>query len=142
MEVPLDVVGIDGHKKTYTLVAVDPLGCRRGGITVVTMPTGHQQAVRWISQFGQVLLAIEDCRHLTRRFEADLLLVGHAAVRVHMRLMAGARRSETEWVCSGPLCDVLRGCRASGFRQGRPLLSTADVIACVVTRRGEGVKRY
>lgn len=51
---------------------------------------------KWVARFGQVLLAIEDCRHVTRRFEADLLLVGHAVVRVRTRLMAGARRSARE----------------------------------------------
>ncbi|MFE9312958.1 transposase [Streptomyces sp. NPDC006706] len=35
-------------------------------------------------------------RHLTRRFEADLLLASHAVVRVHTRLMAGARCSARE----------------------------------------------
>lgn len=99
----MHVVGIDGHKKTHTLVAVDPLGRRAGEVTVAATPAGHAQAIKWIAQFGQVLLAIEDCRHLTRRFEADLLLAGHAVVRVHTRLMAGARRSARERGKSDPI---------------------------------------
>jgi hypothetical protein len=70
----LHVVGIGGHKKTHTLVAVDQLGRRADKTTVKATPSGHVQALKWIARFGQVLLAIEDCRHLTRRFEADLLL--------------------------------------------------------------------
>ncbi|WP_330294170.1 IS110 family transposase [Streptomyces griseorubiginosus] len=99
----MHVVGIDGHKKTHTLVAVDPLGRRASEVTVPATPAGHAQAIKWIAQFGQVLLAIEDCRHLTRRFEADLLLAGHAVVRVHTRLMAGTRRSARERGKSDPI---------------------------------------
>lgn len=39
-----------------------------------------------------VRFAVEGCRHLTRRLEADLLRAGQQVVRVHTRLMAGARR--------------------------------------------------
>ncbi|MEV8563891.1 IS110 family transposase [Streptomyces sp. NPDC051917] len=99
----MHVVGIDGHKKTHTLVAVDPLGRRVGEVTVAATPSGHAQAIKWFAQFGQVLLAIEDCRHLTRRFEADLLVTGHEVVRVHTRLMAGARRSARERGKSDPI---------------------------------------
>jgi hypothetical protein len=34
-----------------------------------------------MQQFGQVLVAVEDCRHLTRRFEVDLLTARHSVVR-------------------------------------------------------------
>jgi transposase len=39
-----------------------------------------------------VIFALEDCRHLTRRLEQDLLSAGHRVVRVPTRLMADARR--------------------------------------------------
>jgi transposase len=114
----MHVIGIDGHKKTHTLDAVDPLGRRADEATIAATPAGHAQAIKWLGQFGQVLLAIEDCRHLTRRFEADLLLAGHEVVRVHTRLMARARRSARErgksdpidaeavagWHCASPTC--------------------------------------
>ncbi|MGX1542593.1 IS110 family transposase [Streptomyces adustus] len=83
---PVIVVGIDSHKKTHTLVAVDRVGKRLTQLTVEATAKGHRQVCTWLGQFEQVLLAIEDCRHLTRRFEADLLLSGHAVVRVHTRL--------------------------------------------------------
>jgi transposase len=48
--------------------------------------------VAWASQWPEVVFALEDCRHLTRRLERDLLGAGHRVVRVPTRLMAGARR--------------------------------------------------
>ncbi|XNR94346.1 transposase [Streptomyces sp. R-74717] len=87
------VVGVDAHKKTHTLVAVDPLGRRLAQVTIVVTPAGHQQACKGIGQFGQVLVAVEDCRHLPLRLEVGLLNARHCVVRVHTRLMAGARRS-------------------------------------------------
>lgn len=97
------VVGVDAHKNTHTLVAVDPLGRRLSELTVPARPAGHDRAVAWLRQFGGVLVAVEDCRHLTRRFEADLLNSGHSVVRVHTRLMAGARRSARERGKSDPI---------------------------------------
>ncbi|MGW9211305.1 IS110 family transposase [Embleya sp. NPDC055664] len=96
-------VGIDSHKKTHTLVAVDRVGRRLAQVTVDATPTGHRRACDWLRQFDRALLAVEDCRHLTRRFEADLLMAGHAVVRVHTRLMAGARRSARERGKSDPI---------------------------------------
>ena len=32
--------------------------------------------MRWSAQFDEVTFALEDCRHLTRRLEADLLAAG------------------------------------------------------------------
>lgn len=120
----MHVIGIDGHKKTHTLVAVDPLGRRSDEVTVAATPTGHAQAIKWIGQFGQVLLAIEDCRHLTRRFEADLLLAGHEVVRVHTRLMAGARRSARERGKSDPI-DAEAVARVALREPGLPRASLA-----------------
>jgi transposase len=37
-----------------------------------------------------VTFALEDCRHLTRRLEGDLLRAGQRVVRVPTRLMAGS----------------------------------------------------
>ncbi|MFE5110634.1 transposase [Streptomyces sp. NPDC056663] len=75
------VVGIDSHKKTHTLVVVDQVGRRLTQLTVDATARGHRQVCAWLGEFEQVLLAIEDCRHLTRRFEADLLVSGYAVVR-------------------------------------------------------------
>jgi transposase len=94
MHVTIDV---DAYKKTHTMVALDAVGRRPGESTVPTTTDGHLAAVQWASQWavdGQVVrFAVEDCRHLTRRLEGDLLRAGQQVVRVHTRLMADARRS-------------------------------------------------
>lgn len=86
------MIGIDSHKRTHTAVAVDDLGRRLGEYTVRTNSDGHLQLLSWVGRFEQVRFALEDCRHLTRRLEGDLLKAGHRVVRVPTRLMAQARR--------------------------------------------------
>jgi transposase len=85
-------VGTDSHEKTHTFVAVDEVGRRLAEITLRANSDGHLQLVRWAAQFENVVFALEDCRHLTRRLEEDLLRVGQRVVRVPTRLMADARR--------------------------------------------------
>src|SRR4029453_16792899 len=87
------VIGADSHKRTHTVVAVDQVGRRLGERTVATTSDGHLELLRWSTQWPQVTFALEDCRHLTRRLEADLLPAGEPAVRVPTRLMAASRRS-------------------------------------------------
>jgi transposase len=93
----LVMIGVDAHKKTHTFVAVDEVGRRLEERTLPATTEGHLAAVQWASQWavdgGQVRFAVEDCRHLTRRLEGDLLGAGQRVVRVHTRLMADARRS-------------------------------------------------
>lgn len=86
------VIGVDAHKRTHTLVAVDDVGRTLGERTVATTTEGHLKAVQWASAWPEVRFALEDCRHLTRRLERDLLDAGHPVARVPTRLMSGARR--------------------------------------------------
>lgn len=86
------VIGVDAHKRTHTLVAVDEVGRRLEEHTVPATTEGHLAAVDWAATWSQVRFALEDCRHLTRRLESDLLGSGCSVVRVPTRLMAGARR--------------------------------------------------
>jgi transposase len=86
------VIGTDSHKKTHTFVAVDQVGRRLAEVTLRANSDGHLQLVQWASRFEEVTFALEDCRHLTRRLESDLLRAGQRVVRVPTRLMAGARR--------------------------------------------------
>ncbi|HEY1633943.1 MAG TPA: IS110 family transposase [Acidimicrobiales bacterium] len=106
------VVGVDAHKRTHTLVAVDEVGRKLGERTVVTTSDGHLDAVGWVSQWSERRWALEDCRHLTRRLEADLLAAGEAVVRVPTRLMAGARQGGRERGKSDPI-DALAVARAA-----------------------------
>ena len=86
------VIGADSHKRTHTVVAVDQVGRRLGERTVKTTSDGHLALLRWSAQWPEVTFALEDCRHLTRRLEQDLLAAGQPVARVPTRLMAGARQ--------------------------------------------------
>ena len=86
------IIGVDSHKRTHTVVAVNDVGRRLGERTVRTNSDGHLDLVAWSAQFQDVAFAVEDCRYLTRRLEADLLRAGVRVVRVPTRLMAEARR--------------------------------------------------
>lgn len=97
------VIGADSHKRTHTVVAVDQVGRRVGVTTVRTNRDGHLELLRWAAQFDQVMFALEDCRHLTRRLEADLLGAGCRVVRVPTRLMAEARRGARQPGKSDPI---------------------------------------
>jgi len=106
------IIGVDAHKRTHTLVAVDEAGRKLAERTVAATPDGHLKAIEWAAQWHERLFAIEDCRHLTRRLEIDLLRVGEAAVRVPPRLMAGVRESGRERGKSDPI-DALAVARAA-----------------------------
>jgi len=97
------MIGTDSHKRTHTVVAVDDVGRRLGVKTVGTNSEGHLELVRWSAQFDEITFALEDCRHLTRRLEADLLAAGRRVVRVPTKLMAGARRAAREPGKSDPI---------------------------------------
>jgi transposase len=97
------IIGADSHKRTHTVVALDDVGRRLGEKTVAATSEGHLLLVQWAAQWPDVTFALEDCRHLTRRLERDLLSAGHRIVRVSTRLMAGARRGAREPGKSDPI---------------------------------------
>lgn len=106
------VIGVDSHKRTHTVVGVDGNGRKLAEKTVATSPDGHLGLIRWARRWRERTWALEDCRHLTRRLEADLLRAGERAVRVPPKLMAGARRSAREPGKSDPI-DALSVARAA-----------------------------
>jgi transposase len=87
------VLGVDAHKRTHTVVAVDEAGRQLGvRVTASASTAAHLELVRWAGRFGSGRTwAVEDCRHLSRRLEADLLAAGEQIVRVPPKLMAHAR---------------------------------------------------
>ena len=86
--------GVDAHKRTHTIVAVDGRGTPLGQITVGTTSDDHLGLLRWAARFGgERRWAVEDCRHLSRRLERDLLSAGECIVRVPPKLMAHVRDS-------------------------------------------------
>ena len=97
-------LGVDAHKRTHTVVAVDGNGRRLGLTTVKAVESGHLQALKWSQHFGdERVWAVEDCRHLNRRLITDLLRAGERVVCVPPKLMAGARRSSRERGKSDPI---------------------------------------
>jgi len=97
------VIGADSHKRSHTVVAVDQVGRRLGERTVKATSDGHLELLRWSAQWPQVRFALEDCRHLTRRLEQELLTAGQQVVRVPTRLMAAARRGGRQPGKSDPI---------------------------------------
>jgi transposase len=96
-------IGVDAHKRSHTAVAVDSNGRPRAERTVAATPAGHLALVRWARRFPERGWALEDCRHLSRRLEADLLRAGERVVRVPPKLMAGARRGGRQPGKSDPI---------------------------------------
>jgi transposase len=100
---PLIMIGTDSHKRTHTVVALDDVGRRLDELAVPATSAGHLRLVEWATRWDEVTFALEDCRHLTRRLERDLLGAGHRVVRVPTRLMAGARRAGRQPGKSDPI---------------------------------------
>src|SRR6185295_10603413 len=98
------VLGVDPHKDTHTVVAVDAVGQALGELTVRARTPGHEHAVTWARELGsERLWAVEDCRHVSGRLERDLIAAGEAVVRVPPKLMAGRRRSARRYGKSDPI---------------------------------------
>lgn len=106
------VLGTDAHKRTHTVVAADETGAEVGSITVAATSEGHLKALKWAAQWENRRWAIEDCRHISRLFEADLLAAGELVVRVAPKLMAGTRKSARTRGKSDPI-DALAVARAA-----------------------------
>ena len=78
------------------------------------------QALDWAAKWPERSWALEDCRHVTRRLEGDLLSAGEVVTRVLTRLMAGARRGGREQGKSDPILDALAVARAALREPGLP----------------------
>src|SRR5262245_13937198 len=111
---PMITLGIDAHKRSHTVVAVDELGRQLGQkTTTATTSEDHLGLIRWADGFGpDRQWAVEDCRHLSRRLEADMLAAGERIVRVFPKLMAHARDAARTYGKSDPI-DALAVARAA-----------------------------
>ncbi len=109
-------IGIDVHKDTHCVVAVDEAGRPVGQpLTVRATDAGHRQLLRWARrQFDDqpVQFAVEDCRHVSARLERALLDAAAVVVRVPPKLMAQTRRSARTRGKSDPI-DALAVARAA-----------------------------
>jgi transposase len=107
------ILGIDAHKRTHTVVAVDERGRKLGERTVGTTTADHLDLLVWAARFGaERRWAVEDCRHLSRRLERDLLGAGQQVARVPPKLMAHARTAARTYGKSDPI-DALAVARAA-----------------------------
>src|SRR5712691_5004154 len=105
-------VGSDSHKRTHTFVAVDENGKQLDYQTFTATTPGHLEALRWATQWPDRRWALENCRHLSRRLESDLLHAGEAVVLVQARLMATVRVTGRQLGKSDPI-DALAVARAA-----------------------------
>jgi transposase len=116
------VLGVDAHKRSHTVVAVDEVGRQLATRTVPSTTAGHLELWEWARSLGpDRWWAVEDCRHVSRRLERDLLGAGERIVRVPPKLMAAVRSSARTYGKSDPI-DALAVARA-GLRE--PDLPTA-----------------
>jgi transposase len=116
------IVGIDAHKRTHTAVAIDEVGSKIGERTTrSTTSEANLELMRWVDGFGpERRFAVEDCRHLSRRLEADLLAAGEELVRVPPKMMAHARDAARTYGKSDPI-DALAVARAALREPGLPI---------------------
>ena len=121
-------IGVDAHKRTHTMVAVDHLGKALAEKTVPAVPSGHAEALRWANGFGtpDVLWAVEDCRLYTRLLEQDLLAARQRVVRVPTIMMAHTRKSSRTWGKSDPI-DATAVARAALREPDLPVAFHDDV---------------
>src|SRR4029450_3453835 len=133
------ILGIDAHKRTHTVVAVDERGRKLGERTVGTTTADHLELLVGAARFGaERRWAVEDCRHLSRRLERDLLGAGQQVARVPPKLMAHARTAARTYGKSDPI-DALAVARAALREAGRPgarLDGPAREIRLLVDHRG------
>jgi transposase len=105
------VLGADLHKRSHTVVVIDEAGRRLAEKTIPATDTGHLELRRWAGQWPDRTWGLEDCRHLSRRLDAELVRAGESVVRVSPKLMAGTRRGGREPGKSDPI-DALAVARA------------------------------
>jgi transposase len=105
------VLGADLHKRSHTIVVIDATGRQLAEKTIAATDAGHLELRRWAAQWPERRWGLEDCRHLSRRLDAELVRAGEPVVRVSPKLMAGARRSGREPGKSDPI-DALAVARA------------------------------
>ena len=84
------VIGVDVHNQSLTAVAVDEAGRQLDELTV---EYPDAQLFGWADGLGEGRLwAVEDCRHVTRALERQLIASGEELVRVPPKLTGVARR--------------------------------------------------
>lgn len=89
------VFGVDAHKRSHTVVAVDEVGRKVGEKTInKTTSAAHLGLLCWAETLSdERVWAIEDCRAVSRRLEGDLVTAGEQVRRVPPHLMGKERKT-------------------------------------------------
>jgi transposase len=119
------VIGVDTHKRSHTLVALDAkTGAARGQLTIAASADGTLQALRFAAVLdSDRVWALEDCRHVSGRLERELVAGGDRVVRVAPGLTERSRRTGREPGKSDPI-DAAAIARAA-LREGIDTLPAA-----------------
>jgi transposase len=121
------VIGVDTHKRSHMLVALDgATGAPRGQLRIRATDDGTLQALRFATELDEVRVwAVEDCRHVSGRLERGLLASGDRVVRVPPGLTETSRRAVREPGKSDPI-DAIAIARAA-LREGIDTLPVAHL---------------
>jgi transposase len=119
------VIGVDTHKRSHTLVALDATtGATRGQLTIPASDEGMLDALRLAGELDvERVWAVEDCRHVSGRLERGLVASGDRVIRVAPGLTETSRRSVREPGKSDPI-DATAIARAA-LREGIDTLPVA-----------------
>jgi len=119
------VIGVDAHKRTHTLVALDAgTGAGRGELTVAASNDGVLRALRFAVGLDEDRVwAVEDCRHVTSRLERALLGAGERVLRVPPTLTGESRKASRTPGKSDPIDAKAIGLAA--IREGIETLPVA-----------------
>ena len=119
------VIGVDTHKRSHTLVALDAAtGVTRGQLTIPASDDGTLDALGFAAELDdERVWAIEDCRHVSGRLERALIPSGDRVIRVAPGLTESSRRAVREPGKSDPI-DAIAIARAA-LREGIDTLPVA-----------------
>ncbi len=88
------VIGIDAHKRSHTLVAVDAVGQVQESLVIAAGAEGHTEALTWARKrfkLTQVTWAVEDSRSVSGGIERALLAANQKVLRVPAGLVKRTR---------------------------------------------------
>ena len=121
------VIGVDTHKRSHTLVALDAsTGGARGQLTIAATDDGTLQALRFATELdAERVWALEDCRHVSGRLKRGLVASGERVVRVAPGLTETSRRAVRQPGKSDPI-DATAIARAA-LREGIDTLPVASL---------------
>jgi transposase len=119
------VIGVDVHKRTHTLAAVDAITGREiAQREIQATDAGHVEAIRFAADLDdEVVWALEDCRHVSRRLEQALLSAGSEVIRVPPAMTGLSRKGQRQPGKSDPI-DALAVARTV-IREGMERFAVA-----------------